>query len=121
MRSCFKLFALFFILLSLGTAQLGYADNKLKGPKGVDYGELGETYGPITSRDTMWKLGNKFRHKNNVSVYQVMVATLKKNPQAFDFDNLNGLKNGVIKSISLVSYRIWTRFSLSIVLEFISA
>lgn len=76
--------------MSFSTATSIYADNKLKGPKGVDYGEMGETYGPITSRDTMWKLGNKFRHRNNVSVYQVMVAILKKNASSFDYNNLNG-------------------------------
>ncbi len=99
MRSSLKLFALLILVLSFSTANSVYADNKLKGPKGVDYGEMGETYGPITSRDTMWKLGNKFRHRNNVSVYQVMVATLKKNPSAFEYDNLNGLRNGSIIKI----------------------
>jgi pilus assembly protein FimV len=69
-------------------------DSKLRGPKGVDYGEQGVLYGPITRRDTMWRLANKFRVRNDVSVYQVMVAILKKNPSAFDYDNLNGLKMG---------------------------
>ncbi len=99
MRSSFKILLFVFLTFLVADYAIAKPESRLKGPKGVDYGAMGEVYGPVTSRDTMWQLGNKFRVKNDVSVYQVMVAILKKNPQAFDHDNLNGLRNGTYLKI----------------------
>jgi pilus assembly protein FimV len=94
MRFSLKIIIAILLTIAAFEAMSAPPESRLKGPKGVDYGAMGEVYGPVGQRDTMWRLANKFRHKNDVSVYQVMVAIFKKNPQAFEHDNLNGLMQG---------------------------
>jgi pilus assembly protein FimV len=59
--------------------------------------EKGETtYGPIERNDTLWNIATSLRPDDSVSVYQMMMALLKENPQAFYDNNVNSLKAGYI-------------------------
>ena len=53
------------------------------------------TYGPIQSGDRLWDIATQLRPNPTISRYQVMIALLKANPQAFRIPcNLNSLKIG---------------------------
>lgn len=53
------------------------------------------TYGPIQSGDRLWDIATQLRPNPTISRYQVMMALLKANPQAFRIPcNLNSLKIG---------------------------
>jgi pilus assembly protein FimV len=52
----------------------------------------GDSYGPVIRTDTLWEVALKTRPDNNVTVHQMMMALLKANPGAFQYDNVNGLK-----------------------------
>lgn len=53
------------------------------------------TYGPIQSGDRLWDIAPQLRPDPSISRYQVMIALLKANPQAFRIPcNLNSLKIG---------------------------
>ncbi|KKE81632.1 FimV/HubP family polar landmark protein, partial [Pseudoalteromonas luteoviolacea] len=66
----------------------------LKGPKGVDYGLEGRSVGPIRSSDTLWRVAQKIRPDDSVTIYQVMKALYDKNPGAFLDQNLNHMRDG---------------------------
>lgn len=55
-------------------------------------------YGPITEKDTLWKVASNIRHQlaidKKVSVQQVMFALFHLNPSAFATRNVNTLKKG---------------------------
>lgn len=53
------------------------------------------TYGPIQSGDRLWDIATQLRPNPTISRYQVMIALLKANSQAFRIPcNLNSLKIG---------------------------
>ncbi len=54
------------------------------------------TYGPIVSSDTLWQIAQSYRPNNSLSIYQVMQAIYELNPDAFEQQNLNLLKDGSI-------------------------
>ncbi|MFQ5469450.1 MAG: FimV/HubP family polar landmark protein [Gammaproteobacteria bacterium] len=56
-------------------------------------------YGPVAVTDTLWKIAQRVKPDNSVSVNQVMMALLKNNPQAFYAKNINGLKAGYVLRI----------------------
>lgn len=59
--------------------------------------EKGETtYGRTQRNDTLWSIASSLLPDNSVSVYQMMMALLKENPQAFYDNNVNGLKAGYV-------------------------
>jgi len=54
-----------------------------------------KTYGPIKSGDMLWNIAAQVRPNASVNRYQVMIALLKANPQAFEIAcNMNSLKVG---------------------------
>tara|TARA_R110001583_G_scaffold41891_1_gene133164 strand:- start:62783 stop:65332 length:2550 start_codon:yes stop_codon:yes gene_type:complete len=59
----------------------------------------GNSYGPITRTDTLWDVAVKTRPENNISVPQMMMALLHANPNAFQYENVNGLKAGYTLSV----------------------
>lgn len=67
---------------------------EIKGPKNATEQYSGVTYGPIDSDDTLWRIANRYRQNRNLSLYQVMVAIYELNPDAFEDNNLNLIKNG---------------------------
>ncbi|PCK33201.1 FimV/HubP family polar landmark protein, partial [Pseudoalteromonas piscicida] len=66
----------------------------LKGPKGVDYGAQGRSIGPIRPTDTLWRIAQKVRPDDSVTIYQVMKALYDKNPNSFLDKNLNHMRDG---------------------------
>ena len=69
---------------------------QIKGPKDSTDQYSGTVYGPIDSNDTLWRIANRYRQNQNLSVYQVMVAIQELNPDAFENGNLNLLVNGAM-------------------------
>ncbi len=60
-------------------------------------GEL--DYGIVQKGDTLWKIAEKLRPNDRVSIYQVMMALLVSNPDAFVDGNMNRLKVGHVLRI----------------------
>ncbi len=54
------------------------------------------SYGPTSRKDTLWTVAQDMRPDRSVSVPQMMIGLLKKNPEAFDNNNINNLKAGYI-------------------------
>jgi pilus assembly protein FimV len=69
-------------------------------PKGVEQQRQREaqsdTYGPIVSSDTLWRISQNYRPNSSLSIYQVMQAIFELNPDAFEQQNINLLKDGSI-------------------------
>ncbi|MEJ2572723.1 MAG: FimV/HubP family polar landmark protein [Gammaproteobacteria bacterium] len=65
----------------------------------VNTGNGKTTYGPTRRTDTLWSLAKALLPDDSVTVYQMMMALLKENPQAFDDNNVNGLKAGYVLRI----------------------
>ncbi|WP_427980565.1 FimV/HubP family polar landmark protein [Agarivorans sp.] len=67
---------------------------ELVGPDEVVGEPEQQTYGPVRSNDTLWAIASLNRPAPSISVYQMMFAILKKNPQAFNNGNINSIVNG---------------------------
>ena len=67
----------------------------------TEVGELGDLdYGITKANDNLWDIAEKLRQgDNSVSVYQVMMALLKNNPDAFIDNNVHRLKVGHVLRI----------------------
>lgn len=66
-------------------------------PKVGKVGAEGEmSYGPTRRNETLWNIASTLRSDDSVSVYQMMMALLKSNPQAFYNNNVNNLKAGYV-------------------------
>ena len=50
----------------------------------------------VKQSDTLWSVANRMRPDNSVSVEQMMLALVRKNPEAFINENINGVKRGYI-------------------------
>ncbi|RXF06888.1 FimV/HubP family polar landmark protein [Pseudoalteromonas phenolica] len=76
----------------------------LKGPKNADYGQMGRSIGPIKPSDTLWRIAQKVRPDDgSVTVYQVMSALYRKNPNAFLDKNLNHMRDGAYLKIPTIA------------------
>ena len=53
-----------------------------------------DSYGPVSSNDTLWSIASRVRPSDSVTVQQTLVAILKANPQAFVNNNPNQMKQG---------------------------
>ncbi|MCW8935415.1 MAG: hypothetical protein OQK98_11880 [Gammaproteobacteria bacterium] len=53
----------------------------------------------VQQNDTLWSMANRMRPDNSVSVEQMMLAMVRKNPEAFIQENINGVKRGYILRI----------------------
>jgi pilus assembly protein FimV len=61
--------------------------------------DVGRTaqYGPTEAGDTLWNIASSLDTGDpNVSVYQIMLALLRENPDAFIDNNINRLKKGQV-------------------------
>ena len=56
----------------------------------------GNTYGPVSSSDTLWSIAAQSRSGNDVSMQQTMLAIQRLNPDAFINGNMNLLKKGAV-------------------------
>ena len=61
-------------------------------------------YGPIISSDTLWQISQNYRPNSSLSVYQVMQAIFELNPDAFEQQNINLLKNGSMLTMPSENY-----------------
>ncbi|VAW58264.1 hypothetical protein MNBD_GAMMA08-1635 [hydrothermal vent metagenome] len=50
----------------------------------------------VQRNDTLWSIANRMRPDSSVSVEQMMMALVRKNPEAFIRENINGVKRGFI-------------------------
>ena len=66
---------------------------RMRGPKSTDVFPY-DRYGPITQRDTLWKIALTVRPDSRLSVYQVMEALYQANPNSFVNSNFNHLVEG---------------------------
>lgn len=69
---------------------------RIRGPRSSDTPPLPQTIGPLSSSDTLWRVADRIKPDNNISLYQVMYALYLKNPDAFLENNLNHLRPGAI-------------------------
>jgi pilus assembly protein FimV len=53
-----------------------------------------DSYGPIRRNETLWSIAEKLRPDTGISMYQMMLALQRKNPQAFTDNNINNLNAG---------------------------
>jgi len=61
-------------------------------------------YGITKANDSLWKIAEKLRQGNkNISVYQMMMALLQSNPDAFEGNNVHQLKVGHVLRIENAS------------------
>ena len=70
--------------------------NSYKSDTGLNTGGL--SYGPTAENDTLWSIAKKMAPAG-ISVNQMMMALLRDNPDAFDNNNINTLKEGVVLRI----------------------
>ncbi|MGR5062742.1 FimV/HubP family polar landmark protein [Photobacterium sp. DNB22_13_2] len=56
-------------------------------------------YGPTTNVETLWSIATRYRPNNQVSIYQVIGAIFRQNPQAFENSNIHGLVPGSMLAI----------------------
>ena len=54
------------------------------------------TYGPTKRTDTLWNIASNVKPDDSISVYQMMLALVKENPEAFYNNNVNSLKAGYV-------------------------
>ncbi|MDH5516823.1 MAG: hypothetical protein OEY36_03260 [Gammaproteobacteria bacterium] len=50
----------------------------------------------VQKNDTAWKIAERMIGGRNISIEQMMMALLRRNPEAFIRDNINGIKRGYI-------------------------
>lgn len=91
---------LLILLLIVNFMTVAWADTtaKLRGPKEFD-APVVTRLGPLSSRDTLWRLAEQARPDQRLNMYQVMYALYQKNPDAFLDDNFNHLKPGAYLEI----------------------
>lgn len=86
---------LLILLLIVNFMTVAVADTtaKLRGPKEFDAPAV-TRLGPLSARDTLWRLAEQARPDPRLNMYQVMHALYLKNPDAFLEQNFNHLKPG---------------------------
>jgi len=58
-----------------------------------------DSYGPIRRNETLWSIAEKLRPGSDISMYQMMLALQRENPQAFADNNINNLNAGATLKI----------------------
>lgn len=58
-----------------------------------------DSYGPVSSGETLWSIASRTRPDSSISVNQMMVALLRANPDAFIGNNINRLRSGAVLRI----------------------
>lgn len=76
----------------------------------------GESYGPVNSGDSLWKIASQSIPDSTVNINQMMMAIQRANPDAFIGGNINRLRTGAVlripsrEEISAVSAREAAQF-----------
>ena len=92
------------LTFSIGLHSADFQQIRIKGPKSSDSDYSGQTYGPITAADTLWRIASDARQNTNHSIYQVMLATYELNPDAFERNNINLMRDGAILRLPASKY-----------------
>lgn len=82
---------------TVSAAPMAPAAKPMQGAAPMPAGAL--VYGPVKANDTLWRIAEKLRPSQDVSVQQMMLALLKANPYAFFDNNINRLKRGYVLRI----------------------
>jgi len=53
----------------------------------------------VQQNDTLWSVASRMRPDSSISVEQMMLALVKRNPEAFIQENINGIKRGYVLRI----------------------
>jgi pilus assembly protein FimV len=59
----------------------------------------GESYGPVNSGDSLWKIASRSIPDSSVNINQMMIAIQRANPDAFVGGNINRLRTGAVLRI----------------------
>jgi pilus assembly protein FimV len=59
----------------------------------------GESYGPVSEGDSLWKIATRSIPDSSVNINQMMIALLRANPDAFIGGNINRLRTGAVLRI----------------------
>lgn len=59
----------------------------------------GESYGPVNSGDSLWKIASRSIPDSSVNINQMMIAIQRANPDAFIGGNINRLRTGAVLRI----------------------
>lgn len=89
-------------LITVAVCSTFYADAQsvqLKGPKNSTSQKRAAVYGPINSDDTLWQIASRYRQNRELTIYQAMYAIYQLNPEAFEQNNINLLKDGSMLSL----------------------
>jgi pilus assembly protein FimV len=100
---------LFVVCCSFAISTLYAAESQsaeVKGPKNSSAQYSGVTYGPIKSSDTLWQIASRYRQNKDLSIYQVMYGIYQLNPDAFEQENINLVKNGTILKLPSERYAL---------------
>ena len=89
---------LFIGMVSMPVLAFQEAGIQIRGPKSTDPFPYGR-YGPITGQDTLWGIATQVRPDPGLSIYQVMQALYRANPQAFADNNINHLVEGELIAV----------------------
>ena len=92
------------LTFSIGLNAADFQQIRIKGPKSSDSDYSGQTYGPITAADTLWRIASDARQNTDHSIYQVMLATYELNPDAFERNNINLMRDGAILRLPASKY-----------------
>ncbi len=92
------------LTFSIGLHSADFQQIRIKGPKSSDSDYSGQTYGPITAADTLWRIASDARQNTDHSIYQVMLATYELNPDAFERNNINLMRDGAILRLPASKY-----------------
>lgn len=57
------------------------------------------TYGPTRDQETLWSIATRLKPTSDLSVQQTALALYRKNPEAFESNNINALKHNVVLRI----------------------
>jgi pilus assembly protein FimV len=68
----------------------------------VDDTDENRQYGPTRSNDTLWRIAQRVRASDEVSIQQTMLALQRLNPEAFINGNINLLKVGKVLRVPTV-------------------
>ncbi len=58
-----------------------------------------DSYGAIRRNETLWSIAEQLRPGRDVSTHQMMLALQRKNPQAFEGNNINNLRAGATLAV----------------------
>ena len=69
----------------------------------AEYGGGNEIIGPVQRGETLWAIASTYKANRDFSINQAMLAIQRLNPEAFNRNNINSLKQGAILRMPALS------------------